>query len=96
MREAASVWASVRIQGQPTADEKSFDVDIIICAHWKLLTEEYPGRYIVIATTNVKHLSRFAQAQQWQDIKQRGIGLCSRSVSERVAGGNLRLTSLEF
>ncbi len=43
----------------PTASEKNIDVDVIICAGWKLLTEEFPGRYIVIATTNVLHLSRF-------------------------------------
>ena len=30
--------------------------------------EEYPGRYIVIATTNVGHLSRFSEAKEWQDI----------------------------
>jgi hypothetical protein len=37
-------------------------------AQWQLLTEEYPGQYIVIATTNVKHLGRFTQAKKWQNI----------------------------
>ncbi|MGK7874367.1 MAG: type II toxin-antitoxin system VapC family toxin [Xenococcaceae cyanobacterium] len=69
IREAASLWAEARSQGMPTADDKSLDVDVIICAQWKLLTEEFPGRYIVIATTNVKHLSRFAEAQEWRNIK---------------------------
>jgi len=28
----------------------------------------YPGQYIVLATTNVKHLQRFIEAQEWEDI----------------------------
>ena len=77
MRNAASLWAEARIQGVPTADDKSLDADIIICAQYKLLEQEYPGRYIVIAiceavsfrTTNVKHLSRFTEAKEWQEIE---------------------------
>ena len=69
MLEAASLWAEARIQGVPTADNKSLDADIIICAQYKLLEQEYPGRYIVIATTNVKHISRFAEAKKWQEIE---------------------------
>ncbi|MDJ0679968.1 MAG: type II toxin-antitoxin system VapC family toxin [Xenococcaceae cyanobacterium MO_167.B52] len=69
MKEAASIWAEARIQGMPTADEKSLDADVIICAQYKLLEKEYPGRYIVIATTNVNHLSRFAEAKEWNDIQ---------------------------
>jgi predicted nucleic acid-binding protein len=69
MLEAANLWAEARIQGIPTADDKSLDADIIICAQFKLLEKEYPGRYIVIATTNVKHLSRFTEAKEWQVIE---------------------------
>jgi predicted nucleic acid-binding protein len=68
LKTASQIWAEARNQGIPTADEKSLDADVIICAQWQLLTEEYPGRYVVIATTNVKHLSRFTQARLWQDI----------------------------
>ena len=68
MKEAAGIWAEARIQGMPTADEKSLDADVIICAQYKLIESEYPGRYIVIATTNVDHLSRFAEAKEWHDI----------------------------
>jgi predicted nucleic acid-binding protein len=68
LKTASQIWAEARNQGIPTADEKSLDADVIICAQWQLLTEEYPGRYIVIATTNVKHLGRFTQAKKWQDI----------------------------
>jgi predicted nucleic acid-binding protein len=66
---AAELWAKARDRGMPTADDKSLDADLIICAQWQLLAEEFPGRYIVIATTNVSHLSRFAEAEEWQNIK---------------------------
>ncbi|PSB09817.1 nucleic acid-binding protein [Pleurocapsa sp. CCALA 161] len=69
LQEAANLWAEARIQGVPTADDKSLDADIIICAQYKLLKQEYPGRYIIIATTNVKHLSRFTEAKEWQAIE---------------------------
>lgn len=69
MKEAAGVWAEARIQGIPTADDLSLDADIIICAQYQLLEKEYPGRYIVIATTNVDHLNRFAEAREWQEIQ---------------------------
>ena len=52
----------------PTADDLSLDADVIICAQYQLLAEEFPGRYVVIATNNVKHLSRFTEAKEWQDI----------------------------
>jgi predicted nucleic acid-binding protein len=69
IKEAANLWAEARIQGMPTADEKSLDADVIICAQYKLLAEQYPGRYVVIATTNVSHLSRFSEAKEWQEIE---------------------------
>lgn len=69
LKEAATLWAEARSQGIPTADEKSLDVDIILCAQWKLLTQEFSGRSIIIATTNVKHLNRFAIAEDWRNIK---------------------------
>ena len=69
MIKAASLWAEARIQGVPTADNKSLDADIIICSQYQILEQEYPGRYIVIATTNVKHLSRFTEAKKWQEIE---------------------------
>ncbi|AFZ35350.1 hypothetical protein Sta7437_1792 [Stanieria cyanosphaera PCC 7437] len=67
LSKAAELWATATTQEIPTADEKSLDVDIIICTQWQLLTEKYPGRYIAVATTNVKHLSYFTEAKQWQD-----------------------------
>ncbi|YAF97653.1 MAG: type II toxin-antitoxin system VapC family toxin [Nodularia sp. CChRGM 3473] len=66
--QASSLWASARSQGIPTADNKSLDIDIIICSQWQELKQEFPGRYVVIATTNVKHLSRFAEAHTWRNV----------------------------
>lgn len=68
MKEAAQLWAIARSQGIQTSDNKNIDADIIIAAQYKLLTEEYPSRYIIIATTNVKHLECFTDAQEWKNI----------------------------
>ena len=65
---AARLWAEARNRGMPTADDLSLDADVIICAQYQLLAKEYPGRYVVIATTNVSHLNRFAEAEEWIDI----------------------------
>jgi len=67
--QAAQIWAKARLQGQPTASDKTIDVDMIIAAHWLRLKDQFPSRYIVIATTNVKHLSLFAEALTWENIK---------------------------
>ena len=68
LRQAAYLWASSRRQGQPTADSKTLDADVIIAAQCQLLQQEYPGQTLTIATTNVNHLSRFIDAQEWQEI----------------------------
>lgn len=69
LKEASKLWAEARKQGIPTADLKNIDCDMIVCAQWKLLQEEYPGQYVVIATSNRKHLERFAEAEIWQNIR---------------------------
>lgn len=64
MRQAALFWAQARQQGQPTAGDKTIDGDIILVA--QVVTLRIPD--IVIATTNVGHLSRFTAADIWQNI----------------------------
>ena len=64
MRQAAVFWAQARQQGQPTAGDKTIDGDMILVA--QAITLGVPN--VVIATTNVGHLSRFAQADLWQNI----------------------------
>jgi hypothetical protein len=63
---AADFWAQARRQGRKTADNKALDGDVILAAQASLLT--HLGDNIVVATTNVKHLSLFVDARLWQDI----------------------------
>lgn len=64
MRLAANLWAQGRQSGQPTADPKELDGDVILAAQALLLG--VPD--VVVATTNVGHLSRYVNAQFWQDV----------------------------
>lgn len=64
MRQAAVFWAQARQQGQPTADDKALDGDVILAAQATMVGVTD----VVIATTNVGHLSRFAPAALWPDI----------------------------
>src|SRR5687767_708086 len=63
---AAGLWAQVRQQGRKTADNKALDIDVILAAQARLLTNL--GDEITIATTNVRHLSLFVDAREWQAI----------------------------
>lgn len=64
MRQAAEFWAQARQQGQPTAGDKTIDGDVILAA--QAMTLAVPD--VVVATTNVGHLSRFVVAELWQNI----------------------------
>jgi predicted nucleic acid-binding protein len=64
MREAAQFWAQARRQGRPTAPDLALDADVILAAQAVSLAESD----VIIATTNVGHLARFAPAALWQDI----------------------------
>jgi predicted nucleic acid-binding protein len=64
MRQAAKLWAQARQQGQPTAGNKTIDGDMILVA--QAITLQAPD--VVIATTNVGHLSRFIAAEVWQNV----------------------------
>ncbi|MGH7202441.1 MAG: PIN domain-containing protein [Planctomycetaceae bacterium] len=64
MRQAALFWAQARQRGQPTAGDKTIDADVILAA--QAATLGVPN--LVIATTNVGHLSRFVPAELWPNI----------------------------
>jgi hypothetical protein len=64
--KAAEFWAQARQQGQPTADDKSLDGDVILAA--QAVTISNQGEDVVIATTNVDHRSRFVQAKIWKPV----------------------------
>jgi hypothetical protein len=66
---AANLWAKAFTSGQTTRDEKDIDIDIIISAQYQLLRDEFPGQQVIMATTNLKHLSIFCDAANWRDIK---------------------------
>ncbi len=68
MRRAAELWAKSRIEGRPLAHEHALDGDVILCAQAGLLGDSNPRDQVVIATTNVGHLSRFATADEWRNI----------------------------
>jgi hypothetical protein len=68
LKVASVLWAQSKLSGLPTAQDGSLDADLIICAQWRILAAQYPGQMSIIATTNVKHLGRFATASKWQDI----------------------------
>jgi len=64
MRQAAMFWAQARQQGQPTAGDKTIDSDMILAP--QAMTLDVVD--VVIATTNVGHLSRFVPADLWRNI----------------------------
>ncbi len=71
MKKAAEFWADVRQNHVRTADDKNIDADMIISAQWSILSDDFPGRAVLIATKNMRHLKIFAKdnAQEWMNIK---------------------------
>jgi len=63
LKKAAELWGLARAQGTPTAPDPALDGDMIICAHALHFAEG--GDDVEIATTNVGHLSLFANARDW-------------------------------
>jgi hypothetical protein len=66
MLKAAEFWAEARRRGIPTADPKALDGDVILAAQATVI--EGDGGTVVVATTNVGHLSRFVEAREWQNV----------------------------
>jgi predicted nucleic acid-binding protein len=66
---AAEIWAEVATGGRTTRDDKNIDVDIIISAHYQILVDLYQGQQVIVATKNLKHISQFCAAANWQDIR---------------------------
>lgn len=65
MRQAAEFWAYARKNGIPTASSTALSVDVILAAQAATLFN--PN--VIIATTNVRHLSHFHPAKLWQEIE---------------------------
>ena len=72
MRLASELWAEARVRNAQGAPDPALDGDMILCAQARLLSPadwDMEGSDVVIATGNVKHLSAFAAAQHWRDIR---------------------------
>lgn len=67
LRLAAKLWAQVRNSGNPTADPKELDGDVLIAA--QALDMGLPISDFIIATSNPNHLTRFVPADEWRNIK---------------------------
>jgi predicted nucleic acid-binding protein len=63
---AAKLWAVVRQTGQPTAHPQALDGDVILAAQTIEAFGDDPG--VIVATSNVSHLSRFVASAHWRDI----------------------------
>lgn len=63
---AAILWGRARNAGTPTASAEALDGDVILAA--QALSLGVPLSDLVIATTNVGHLSQFAPADLWTNI----------------------------
>lgn len=68
--KASELWADIRNQNQGTASDDALDGDVILAAQAILLSlqPENAGKKVIIATSNLKHLSRLANAEEWQNI----------------------------
>lgn len=65
---AASFWATLRRAGLPTAADGSLDADAILAG--MAATVGRPGEQVLVATSNLRHLSRFPgiDAREWDSI----------------------------
>lgn len=66
LRLAADLWAKARQDGQPTADPKALDIDVILAA--QALSYGLTPDDVIVVTTNPRHLSRFITAKNWNEI----------------------------
>jgi predicted nucleic acid-binding protein len=66
LQTAAQLWAQARNQGVPTAHRHALDIDVILAAQALSLGIALPN--FIVATGNVRHLSRFVPAELWQKI----------------------------
>lgn len=63
---AAQYWAEARLGGRPTSKDDALDADVILAGQAATISDDADKP--TIATTNVKHLARFAHAVHWDQI----------------------------
>ncbi|MEL7005926.1 MAG: hypothetical protein AAFN93_24835, partial [Bacteroidota bacterium] len=65
MRQAAKLWVLARQKVQLTAGDETIDSGMILIAQAMAIESSE----VIIATTNVRHLSRFIATDLWQNVK---------------------------
>jgi len=85
MMTAAEIWAAARGEGKPTAPDAAIDGDCLLAAQARTASnqvftreEVIRGISVLVATTNVKHLDRFANARHWSEIHAEEVGGSSK------------------
>lgn len=70
MRAAAELWAEARRAGAPTAAPGALDADVILAAQVRCQAAALgiAPQEVIVATSNVGHLSRFVSADLWRRI----------------------------
>ena len=63
---AADLWAEARKRGRPTAGDRALDADVILAAQARILA--HGEHTVIVATTNLRHLSHLVDARLWSDI----------------------------
>jgi len=67
LRELEMRRALSQIVRQPTADPKALDGDVILAA--QAISLGFPPSQFIIATTNPGHITRYAPADLWTNIR---------------------------
>ena len=68
MLRAADFWSEARRVGKPTAPDLALDADAILAGQAAALSASERDDDVIVATTNVGHLSRYVSAQAWHTI----------------------------
>lgn len=66
MRRAADLWAAARNAGVPTADKLALDADVILAG--QALTLQPTPTDLIVASVNVRHISRYILCAEWSQI----------------------------
>jgi predicted nucleic acid-binding protein len=57
MRDAATIWATMRNSGSQTAADPALDADVILGAQALIRSRRNGGSPVVVATSNARHLA---------------------------------------